>query len=218
MTEGFAWDPPARYNFTRDAIGRHAAVRPDDLALLWTDAGGGTAQLSFAALFDQAKRAATVLTEAGVRRGDTVLVLLSREIEWWPIMLGCMAIGAIASPGTTQLSAKDIAYRHAAAAARCVIASDDIAARVTAAGLAPIHVRDFAAAMTAAAPIAAFADTAFDEDALCYFTSGTTGMPKMTIHGAGYPMAHEITGRFWLDLGPGDLHWNLSDTGWAKAA
>jgi medium-chain acyl-CoA synthetase len=218
MTENFSWNPPERYNFTRDAIGRHAAERPDALALLWTDASGAEKRLSFGELLDEARRAATVLSDAGVRRGDTVLLLLSREIEWWPLMLGCMALGAIASPGTTQLTAKDIAYRWQAANARCVIASEEIAARVEAAGLAPMHVRDVAAAMAAAQPIADFADTAFDEDALCYFTSGTTGMPKMTIHGAGYPLAHEITGRFWLNIGPGDLHWNLSDTGWAKAA
>ncbi len=218
MIESFNWDPPERYNFTRDAIGRHAEEMPDALALLWTDADGSEKRLTFAELFDEAKRAATVLADAGVRRGDTVLLLLSREIEWWPLMLGCMALGAIASPGTTQLTAKDIAYRWKAADARCVIASEDIAQRVEAAGLTPLHVRDVAKAMSAARPITEIADTAFDEDALCYFTSGTTGMPKMTIHGAGYPLAHEITGRFWLGIGPGDLHWNLSDTGWAKAA
>jgi len=62
------------------------------------------------------------------------------------------------------------------------------------------------------------ADTAFDEDALCYFTSGTTGYPKMTIHVHGYGLAHKITGKYWLDLSADDLHWNISDTGWAKAA
>ena len=156
-----------------------------------------------------------------------MLVLLSREIAWWEIMLGCTAIGAIASPGTTQLTPKDIAYRRAAADARCVIACPEIARRVEEAlgddPIARIHIGGPRAGGTdygsAGAPaIADFADTAFDEDALCYFTSGTTGMPKMTIHGAGYPLAHEITGRYWLGLGPGDLHWNLSDTGWAKAA
>lgn len=229
MSEAFSWNPPAHYNFTRDAIGRHAAERPDALALLWTDASGRSEKLTFGALFDESKKAAAVLQTAGVGRGDTVLVLLSREIEWWPLMLGCVAIGAIASPGTTQLSAKDIAYRCSAASARCVIACTDLAERVEEAlagrDVTCIHIGgaregwiDYNTAHAAASPIEAFADTAFDEDSLCYFTSGTTGMPKMTIHGAGYPLGHEITGRFWLDLKPGDLHWNLSDTGWAKAA
>lgn len=218
MSEVFDWNPPARYNFTRDTIGALAAQRPDDLALLWTDQDGSEIRLTFAELFDQARRAATVLTELGVGRGDTVLVLLSRELAWWPIMLGCLGLGAVASPGTTQLSPKDIAYRWQAAGARLVIASAEMADKVRAAGLDPVADTAFTAAMERAAPIGELADTAFDEDALCYFTSGTTGMPKMTIHCAGYPLAHEITGRFWLHLGPGDLHWNLSDTGWAKAA
>lgn len=218
MSDRFDWNPPARYNFTRDTIGALAASRPEDLALLWTDRDGAETRLTFAELFAQAGRAANALAARGVRRGDTVLILLSRELEWWPIMLGCLGLGAVASPGTTQLSPKDIRYRWDAAGARCVIAGEEMAAKVRAAGLEPILLDAFAAAMDSADPSATFADTAFDEDALCYFTSGTTGMPKMTIHGAGYPLAHEITGRFWLDLRPGDLHWNLSDTGWAKAA
>jgi acyl-coenzyme A synthetase/AMP-(fatty) acid ligase len=70
----------------------------------------------------------------------------------------------------------------------------------------------------AASPVFAAADTAPDDDALCYFTSGTTGYPKMAIQTQGYGLAHQITGRYWLDLRPDDVHWNLSDTGWAKAA
>jgi len=223
----FNWNPPARYNFARDTIGRLAAERPGDRAMLWTDATGNAIDRSFAELADHAARAAAVLGLAGVKRGDTVLILLSREIEWWELMLGCLALGAIASPGTIQLSAKDIAYRRQAAEATCVIAGADIADRVEAAlsDIALVHIGgarsgwlDYGAAKATATPLTEIVDTRFDEDALCYFTSGTTGHPKMTIHGHGYALAHEITGRYWLDLKPGDLHWNLSDTGWAKAA
>ena len=227
MNETFVWNPPERYNFTRDTIARHAAERPDALALLWVDRDGSERRLTFGQLLNAARHAAGVLRAAGVERGDTVLVLLSREIEWWHLMLGCAAIGAIASPGTTQLTAKDIAYRRTAANARCIVACPDIAGHVDQAlgddPIVRIHVGgprdgwiDYDSA--ASVPVEEFTDTAFDEDALCYFTSGTTGMPKMTIHAAGYPLAHEITGRYWLGLGPTDLHWNLSDTGWAKAA
>ncbi|ODU18779.1 MAG: acyl-CoA synthetase [Sphingomonas sp. SCN 67-18] len=229
MSVDFTWNPPAHYNFARDAIASTAAARPNARALLWTDGDGAVVDRSFAGLNDHAARAAAVLAAAGVRRGDTVLILLSREIEWWELMLGCLRLGAIASPGTVQLTPKDIAYRRAAAEARCVIAGADVAPRadeaLTGDAIARIHIGggrdgwiDYAAAKAAAEPLADIADTAFDDPALCYFTSGTTGQPKMTIHGAGYPLAHEITGRFWLDLGPDDLHWNMSDTGWAKAA
>lgn len=227
--EAFDWNPPARYNFAGDTIARLAAERPDARAMLWTDGDGTVIDRSFAELSDHAARAAAVLAAAGVARGDTVLILLSREIEWWELMLGCMRLGAIASPGTIQLTPKDIAYRRDAAKACCVIAGPDVAPHVDRAlagqDVARIHLGgarpgwiDYAAAKSASAPRQEIADTAFDEHALCYFTSGTTGQPKMTIHGAGYALAHEITGRYWLDLGPDDLHWNMSDTGWAKAA
>ena len=229
MSEAFAWNPPAHYNFARDTIARIASERPDARALLWTDGSGTVIDRSFAELSAHATRAAAVLAAAGVKRGDTVLILLSREIEWWELMLGCLRLGAIASPGTIQLTPKDIAYRRAAADAACIVAGADVAARADDAlagdTIARIHIGgprpgwiDYAASKAAVAPLDEIADTAFGDAALCYFTSGTTGQPKMTIHGAGYAMAHEITGRFWLDLGPDDLHWNMSDTGWAKAA
>lgn len=222
-------DRPASFNFTRDVMGRWAELRPDEPALVWTDPGGTVIRRSFAEMAAAAARAAAVLREAGVGRGDTVLILLNREIEWWELMLGCIAIGAIASPGTTQLMVKDIAYRHQAAAARCVVASGDMAARVetalAGADAMLLHVGgardgwlDYAASRARVDPIVDGVNTGFDEDALCYFTSGTTGQPKMTMHAHGYTLAHRITGSYWLDLKPGDLHWNLSDTGWAKAA
>lgn len=218
-----------RVNFVGDVIRRLAGERPDARALLWLGPGGAVEDVSFARLHDAALRAAAVLAGAGVRRGDTVLLLMSREIEWWELMLGCLALGAVASPGTVQLSAKDIAYRAAASDARCIVATPDTARPADAAAL-PAHVArlhvggprdgwaDYAALRAAATPLAAAVDTRADEPALCYFTSGTTGQPKMTMHGHAYAAAHRITGSYWLGLGPGDLHWNLSDTGWAKAA
>lgn len=229
MSEAFVWNPPIRYNFARDTIGRLAAERPGARAMLWTDGSGAVIDRSFAELAEHSAHAAAVLSAAGVGRGDTVLILLSREIEWWELMLACLRLGAIASPGTVQLTPKDIAYRRAAADARCIVAGADVAPRadeaLADAAITRIHIggaragwTDYSAAKASAMPLVDIVDTAFDDPALCYFTSGTTGQPKMTIHGAGYALAHEITGRFWLDLGPGDLHWNMSDTGWAKAA
>lgn len=233
MTEKpFCWNPPAQYNFARDCIANLALERGSHRALLWIDEKGTVADFSFREIDARAQRAAAVLQSVGVRRGDTVLILLGRESEWWELMLGCMRLGAIASPGTVQLMAKDIRYRISAAGASCIVAGSDIAVRVDEAlnelnktSVSKVFLDghregwvNYGATFNKASPLSECADTSFDEPALCYFTSGTTGQPKMTMHGAGYALAHEITGRYWLDLGPDDLMWNLSDTGWAKAA
>lgn len=225
----FLWNPPANYNFARDCIAEQAAIRGSERALLWIDDKGQVVDLNFREMNERAAKAAAVLRAAGVGRGDTVLILLARELEWWELMLGCLRLGAIASPGTVQLMPKDIAYRRTAAKARCIVAGNDVAQRADAAlgddAIARLHIGgprtgwiDYSAAHVDASPYDIVESTRFDEPALCYFTSGTTGHPKMTMHGAGYPLAHEITARYWLQLGPGDLMWNLSDTGWAKAA
>lgn len=223
----FDWNPPSHYNFAKDCIAARAASHGGDRALLWVDVGGSVVDLDFAAMNARAERAAAVLASVGVRRGDTVLILLARELEWWELMLGCMRLGAVASPGTTQLMPKDIRYRLDAAKAVCIVAGPEVAERADQVlgdtPVARLHIGgpragwiDYTAVV--APPHPDIADTRFDEAALCYFTSGTTGQPKMTIHGAGYPLGHVITGRYWLELAPGDLMWNVSDTGWAKAA
>lgn len=220
------------YNFVTDVIGPLAADPASGNAIVWMDAAGQVVERSFAQLHDDALAMAAGLRELGVAPGDFVLVFLSRELEWWTAMLGCLRLGAIASPGTVQLTVKDIRHRLALAQPRCVIAGPDLAGPVDEAlkaegmeRIARISVggaRDGWQAIESvlgAADPATIADvtTAGDADALCYFTSGTTGHPKMTIHAQRYAAAHRVT-TDWLGLGRGDLHWNLSDTGWAKAA
>lgn len=225
----FRWRRPDRFNFVHDVLYELERARPDDTALYWTSAVGKEEVVSFAALVNRANRSAAFLKELGVKRGDVVLLILSREQAWWEIILGCIQIGAIVSPGTIQLMKKDIGYRLSATKAAAIVTNDAVAPRVEEAaaetgwkGLRILAegVRDgwISYAATGKAPLRECADTRADEDALWYFTSGTTGSPKMTVHGHGYPLGHETTGRFWLRAGPGDLVWNVSDTGWAKGA
>lgn len=218
-----------RFNFVRDVIHPAAEDRASATALYWTSAAGEEDICSFSALRDRAGRAAAVLTAAGVGRGDIVLLVLSREKPWWDFILGALQIGAIVSPGTTQLMRKDLAYRLTATNARAVIANAAVAERFDEAAAdigwrgARIIVEGARAGWTSynvddALPLLECADTSSTDESLLYFTSGTTGSPKMTAHGAGYPLGHEATGRFWLRAGEGDLVWNISDTGWAKGA
>lgn len=226
----FIWETPTHFNFAGDVLDRWAE-EPDRLAMHWVDDHGNEQKLTFAELCSRSCRLANALTAAGVQRGDTVVVMLGRNLEWWETLAGCLRMGAVCSPGTTQLSPKDIAYRVNASKATCFITDsanapklDEVAsecptlrAKVLVDGERAGWL-SYAAITAAASDVFPTADTAFDEDALCYFTSGTTGYPKMTIHCHGYGLAHRITGKYWLDLKPGDLHWNISDTGWAKAA
>ncbi len=227
----FQWAPPARFNFARDVIDQWAAKDPAKLALWWVDDDGNEQQRSFAQVRDRSSQLANALAQLGIKRGDTMVLMLGRNLEWWEIVTAGIRMGVVLSPGTTQLSSKDIAYRVNAAQAVAFITDsanaaklDEVAqqcpslrARVLVDGQrAGWHSYD--ELMAGMSSDFETADTTFDEDALCYFTSGTTGYPKMTIHGHGYGLAHQITGRYWLCLRPQDLHWNISDTGWAKAA
>lgn len=218
-----------RFNFVRDVIHPAAERRASATALYWTAASGETDIIGFAALKERAGRAAACLAEAGVKRGDIVLLILSRERAWWDFMLGAIQIGAVVSPGTTQLMKKDIAYRLKATNARAIVANAALAERADAAADeigwrgARIVAEGARIGWTAydrfeGAALTACADTASTDEAILYFTSGTTGEPKMTAHGCAYPLGHESTGRFWLRAGEGDLVWNVSDTGWAKGA
>ncbi len=227
----FEWRPPARFNFARDVLDPLGAVAPEKLAMLWVDDHGHERRLRFSELTERSSRLCNVLAAAGVRRGDTVIVILPRLVAWWEIVTACLRMGAVVSPGTTQLAPKDIAYRIEAAQATAFVTDPANLAKLAQAGTAVDSLKarllvggsaagwtDYEEAVARASPHYEAADTAFDDDALCYFTSGTTGYPKMAIQPQSYGLAHRITGHYWLDLRADDLHWNLSDTGWAKAA
>lgn len=224
----FVWAPPARFNFARDVLDRWAED-PQKLALWWIDDFGHEEKITFRELSDRSQRLCNVLAAAGVQRGETVIVLLPRLVAWWEVLTACLRMGVMVSPGTTQLAPKDLAYRIEASSASAVITDERNAAKFDELPELALRTRllvgaeragwqSYEQALAAASPEFVAADTAPDDDALCYFTSGTTGYPKMAIQTQGYGLAHQITGRYWLDLRPDDVHWNLSDTGWAKAA
>jgi acetyl-CoA synthetase/medium-chain acyl-CoA synthetase len=224
----FRWDTPERFNFG-DVIDAFAAD-PKRVALLWEDQDGNRARLTFADLRDQSNRIANALAGLGIRRGDSVLLVLPRVTLWQAAYIGALKAGAIVIPCVTMLREKDLVYRANHSGARAIIAGLDTAemaadlraecpslehfllAGTTRTGWTGLH-----GAMQLAATSFTPQATSAGEPAICYYTSGTTREPKAVMHAHAHIYSHKFTGLNWLDLKPGDLHWTTSDTGWAKA-
>ncbi len=227
----FQWEVGKYFNFARDVIDRWAET-PDKLAMWWVDDAGSEVKKTFQDISENSQRFANAMENMGIHRGDVIIVILPRYAAWWEVFVGALRMGAILSPGTTQLTSKDIQYRVNASQAAAFITDADNASKLEEVLTACPSIRakvivaserkdwvNYDEAVGSVSPSFETANTRSDETALMYFTSGTVGYPKMTVHThASYPFGHSVTGKYWLDLGPDDLHWNLSDTGWAKAA
>ncbi len=221
---------PERFNAVEAIVDTWAVEEPEALALVSIDAAGELVGVDTSASLARSSRmAARALLERGVSKGDHVFVMLPRIPQWYGALLGCMRIGAIPMPGPNLLTAKDIAYRVQRGRATAVITDQAGTAKVDGTGEsfdvklcvdgAPDGWEDFDSVCEAAGDGDVPADvTHRDDPLLLYFTSGTVDYPKMVQHGHSYALGHVGTARFWHDLRPGDLHWTVTDTGWAKAA
>jgi acetyl-CoA synthetase len=231
----FQVDVPEYFNPVSDILGAWAAEQPDAPALRSVAATGAVMSHSVGELLYGSLRAAQALADLGVERGQTVFVMLPRGTAWYLALLGAIRIGAIAMPAPNLLTSRDIAYRLQRGESSTVIVSADAVAKVDAicdGDSAIVHricsVGDgepaagwlsFEELCAAADPEAVEAPRSRAEDPmLLFFTSGTTGGPKMVLHSMSHALGHVATARFWHDLRAGDRHWTVTDTGWAKAA
>ena len=226
---------PADFNFAYDVVDAYAAEEPDKKALLWTDDRGGEIQFTFADMKRETDRTASYFQSLGIGRGDMVMLILKRRYEFWFSILALHKLGAVAIPATHLLTRKDVVYRCNMAGVKAIVAAGEpvITGHIAAAmpespttkllisvgPEVPEGFLDFHEGIRHAAPFVWPQHVNTNDDImLMYFTSGTTGEPKMVAHDFTYPLGHISTGCFWHNLHEGSLHLTIADTGWAKAA
>ena len=226
---------PADFNFAYDVVDAYAAEEPDKKALLWTDDRGGEIQFTFADMKRETDRTASYFQSLGIGRGDMVMLILKRGYEFWFSILALHKLGAVAIPATHLLTRKDVVYRCNMAGVKAIVAAGEpvITGHIAAAmpespttkllisvgPEVPEGFLDFHEGIRHAAPFVRPQHVNTNDDImLMYFTSGTTGEPKMVAHDFTYPLGHISTGCFWHNLHEGSLHLTIADTGWAKAA
>lgn len=215
------------FNFATGVFDRWAVDQPGAPALWWVnEARTEDRRLDFREMRDLSLRAGRVFADSGIGAGDPVVVMLHRVPEWWIVMLGLIRIGAVPVPCTPQLTPHDLDYRIEVGSIRAVVTDASGAAKLP--GFSGVKWQlgetvagwgDLDAAMRRAPAECDAPPTRADDPGIIYFTSATTGGPKMVLHTqASYGLGHELTGKLWLDLTPDDLHWNTADLGWGKAA
>ena len=234
VKQEFSLQIPEYYNFGFDVIDKRAQ-EADKLAFITVDSSAETIKrYSFSDLSKSSNQVANGLMAMGIKRGELAFLMVPRIAEWYSVMIGCCKLGVVTMPGTNLLTPKDIEYRINRSKATVAIVSSENAEKVD-----EIHANcptleklivigderegwtTYDSLIEGAADTidtSVITPTKASELMIIYFTSGTTGMPKMVPRDNGYAHAHIISGKYWMDLQESDIHWTLSDTGWAKAA
>ncbi|MDR1065897.1 MAG: AMP-binding protein [Clostridiales bacterium] len=232
----FTVKKPEQFNFGYDVADELARTRPDKTAIVWSDDRKREKFISFAEIKRMSDKMANALISLGISKGDAVMTMLKRRYEYWYFTIAMHKIGAILIPATHMLTVKDIVYRINAADIKMIISVDDklMGERIDEAQSKTndtLKIKSFLSAdkegyvnfsrLTETMPeqFERPADMPDSKDVmLAYFTSGTTGMPKMVAHDYFYPLCHLTTAKFWHGLDENDLHLTVADTGWAKAS
>ncbi len=221
---------PADFNFAYDIVDGWAKEQPEKTALVWCDDHGGESIFTFSDIAALSARTANYLRSLGIGKGDVVLLILRRRWEYWVAANAVHKLGAVLIPGSLQLTQKDIVYRANAAEIKAVIAVDD-----------PFVIEQIELAQPKAPSMTVKILVGQQKDGwenfeniyhypdqiervkndvkdtfLIYFTSGTTGMPKMVRHDFSYPIGHIVTAKYWQCVRENKLHMSVSDSGWAK--
>lgn len=234
--ENFRIDVPEDFNFAFDVADAIALEEPEKVAMIWCDDKGADAVFTFDQMRQYSNQAANFFLKAGIRKGDPVMLVLKRRYEFWFCLLALHKLGAVAIPATHLLTTKDIVYRNNAADIKMIVsvAEEEVMRHIDEAA-------DHSPTLTHRVSVGGSRDgwldfnammeempedfprptgdesTGIDDISLLYFTSGTTGMPKMVQHSFTYPLGHIVTAKYWHNVNDESLHITVADTGWAKA-
>ncbi len=225
---------PENFNFGYDVVDAWAEEEPEKKALLWTNDKGEHIQFTYADLKKYTDKTASYFQSLGIGKGDMVMLILKRRYEFWFSIIALHKLGAVAIPATHLLTKKDIVYRCNAAGIKMIVAAGEgvitqhifdavadsptLKTFVSVGPEYPEGFMDFHKGIESAAPFVRPKNVNTNSDiSLMYFTSGTTGEPKMVAHDFTYPLGHIVTASFWHNLHKDSLHLTIADTGWGKA-
>ncbi|OFO79106.1 acetyl-CoA synthetase [Prevotella sp. HMSC077E09] len=231
---------PENFNFAYDVMDAWATEEPDKVALLWASERGEEVSTTYREFKEQTDQTAAYFMQLGIKHGDKVMLILKRHYQWWLSMMALCKIGAIAIPATHMLTAHDIVYRNQSASVKVIICANDeyiteqiakaMAESPTVKALVAVNAlsetdkpvpkgfHDWRKEWDKAPAFVRPENVNTNEDTmLMYFTSGTSGEPKMVAHDFLYALGHLTTGVYWHNLHANSLHLTVADTGWGKA-
>lgn len=234
----FRIEVPEYFNFGFDVVDAWSRKDRNKLAMVWTNQEGEEKFFTFRDISQRSNEIVNMLIKHKISKGDRVLIMLHRVPEWWFMVVALIKVGAVYIPAPTMLTPKDLAYRINASEARLVITDIENAPKVdeVVASCPTLQSRmvvdgqregwiSYPRELTYPAPVSSrltnlkgMRKTKSTDPMVIFFSSGTTGEPKMVLHPQSYPLGHIVTARFWHDVRSNDLHFTVSDTGWAKSA
>ncbi|ABO34633.1 AMP-dependent synthetase and ligase [Methanococcus maripaludis C5] len=236
FVENFKIDVPENFNFAYDIVDEYAKIAPEKTAIIWCDDNNDEKIFTFKDMKKYSDKAANFFLKHGIKKGDTVMLTLKSRYEFWFCMLGLHKIGAVAIPATHMLTTKDIVYRIEKAGLKMIVcigengvpeyvdeAVSEINSNVLKACVVNLNNKnwiDFSKELEESSeeftrPVGEM-DTKNEDVLVAYFSSGTTGYPKLIQHDHEYPLGHITTAKYWQNVEDDGLHYTVADSGWAK--